>query len=122
VEGASEARDEKGEMVKLKKLVLVKGSKDRVLKPETSAWFETYAPGGAAGAFDVPKLMDTSIYSRLGLSDLDADGRLDLVSFEFCEWNVKNRSADDWEECRHEVTQHITLHLGGALKSTVNHS
>ena len=122
VEGASEARDERGEMVKLKKLVLVKGSKDRVLKPETSAWFETYAPGGAAGAFDVPKLMDTSIYSRLGLSDLDADGRLDLVSFEFCEWNVKNRSADDWDECRREVTQHITLHLGGALKSTVNHS
>jgi len=83
---AAEGGDyEREEIAKLHKLVLIKGSKDHVVKPETSAWFETYAPGDAAGASHVPKLMDTTIYSRLGLSDLDANGRLDLVSFESCE-------------------------------------
>ena len=72
------ARDEgskgyRAELKTLEKLVLIKGERDSVIDPPSSAWFETYQTDDRS---QVGLLKDSALYRDLGLYDLDVVGRL----------------------------------------------
>ena len=109
--------DGRAELLKLAKFVLILGTRDEAFVPTGSAWFQSYQVDGGGEELVEQKLMDTKVYTRLGLSELDLDGRLSLVSMTACTWQVPaNTTADSWDECRREVTEHIIMHLGRAVK------
>jgi hypothetical protein len=73
------AQGERERLAGLGKLVLIKGTGDHVIEPMNSAWFETFedggSKGGSKGSKGITRLMDSAVYHRLGLSELDIDGR-----------------------------------------------
>ena len=112
-----EGTDGRAEILKLAKFVLILGARDEAFVPAGSAWFQSYQVDGGSEELVEQQLMDTKVYTRLGLSELDLDGRLSLVSMTACTWQVPvNTTEDSWDECRREVTEHIIMHLGRAVK------
>ena len=103
----------KAEILKLSKLVLILGERDEASAPPGSAWFQTYQLDDSTQHLVEQKLMDTAVYTRLGLAELDLDGRLLLVSMGACTWQVPvNATSDSWDGCRREVADKIIAHLG----------
>ena len=71
----------KENLTKLEKLVLLKFTKDTMVDPKESEWFEFYYPGQAKA---VQPLNESALYveDRIGLKTLDESGRLDLLEVD----------------------------------------
>ena len=67
-------------MLKLNKIMLIKGKRDTVITPRESSWFEFYDKEGK----EIVKLEDSDFYQKdfIGLKKLNEDGKIIFVEFE----------------------------------------
>ncbi|XP_011502224.1 PREDICTED: palmitoyl-protein thioesterase 1 [Ceratosolen solmsi marchali] len=71
----------KRNLKKLKNLVLVKFDHDQMVQPAISEWFGFYKPGQAV---EIETLHNSKLYieDRLGLKEMDANGKLHFISLD----------------------------------------
>ena len=79
-EGEIKNEEYKKRMLKLNKIMLIKGKRDTVITPRESSWFEFYDKEGK----EIVKLEDSDFYQKdfIGLKKLNEDGKIIFVEFE----------------------------------------
>ena len=79
-EGEIKNEEYKKRMVKLNKVMLIRGKRDTVITPKESSWFEFYDKDGK----NLVKLEDSEFYKKdfIGIRQLNEQGKISFVEFE----------------------------------------
>ena len=96
-EGAVKKEEYKKRILSLNKILLIKGSKDTVISPKESSWFEFYDIKGK----NIVPLKDSEFYKKdfIGLRQMNEKGRLKFALF-----NAKHVKYSENEFVQHIVS------------------
>ena len=96
-EGAVKKEEYKKRILSLNKILLIKGSKDTVISPKESSWFEFYDINGK----NIVPLKDSEFYKKdfIGLRKMNEEGRVKFALF-----NAKHVKYSENEFVQHIVS------------------